>query len=81
MTEREPGYYWIVWTDLADVEVTAKWPGPLLGQFDGRYWWFARMEVYKFDREVEVISSMLVPLEQFPDLAASSIDALRSISA
>jgi len=61
MTQRQLGYYWVVWTDMADIEVRQARPGPLLGRWDGKYWWFVRMEVSKFDCEVEVISDLLEP--------------------
>jgi hypothetical protein len=75
--ERHAGYYWIVWTDLADTELRIRRPGPLIGEWDGRFWWFARMDVYKFDREVEVIGTMLHPQEN-ASLAEPSRGALQS---
>lgn len=61
MTIREPGYYWIKWSEHADADMTARRPGPLIGQWDGRVWWFACSEVYQFDCEVIVMSDALAP--------------------
>lgn len=69
MTQRHPGQYWIVWTDLADIELRTSRPGPLIGEWDGRFWWFARMQAYKFDCEVDVIGSRLSPPEMLVHLA------------
>jgi hypothetical protein len=59
MAQRQPGYYAVVWTDFADVELRNRRPGPLVGEWDGRYWWFSRMDTYRFDCEVEVVSDLI----------------------
>jgi hypothetical protein len=64
MTARELGYYWVTWTDLADEELVACRPGPLIGRWDGKGWWFVRSDVYRFDSEVKVLSDVLVPPRQ-----------------
>jgi len=61
MAQRQPGYYAIVWTDFADIELRNRRPGPLIGEWDGKYWWFTRMDAYKFDSEVEVIGDLIDP--------------------
>ena len=61
MTKREPGYYWITWTERADADLVARKPGPHIGLWDGSVWWFVRSGVYRFDCEVEVIGSGLAP--------------------
>jgi hypothetical protein len=75
MVQRQPGYYWIVWTDLADLDLRNCRAAPLIGEWDGRFWWFTRMEACKFDCEVEVIGRLLGPREQRPHLAEFTIDA------
>jgi hypothetical protein len=64
MPLRMPGYYWITWTDLADADWVARRPGPLVGQWDGRVWWFVRSDVYRFDCEVEVLDQIPAPDQQ-----------------
>lgn len=61
MAQRQPGFYAVVWTDFADIELRNRRPGPLIGEWDGRYWWFTRMDAYKFDCEVRVIGDLLAP--------------------
>ncbi|HXW25165.1 MAG TPA: hypothetical protein VEK73_10480 [Xanthobacteraceae bacterium] len=61
MSNREPGYYWVTWTDRADADLAARKPGPLISQWDGRVWWFVRSDVYRFDCEVAVLGSLLMP--------------------
>jgi len=61
MSQRMPGYYWVTWTDLADADCVARRPGPLVGQWDGEFWWFFRSDVYRFDCEVEVLDLILAP--------------------
>jgi hypothetical protein len=61
MAERQPGYYAVIWTDFADVELRNCRPGPLVGEWDGKYWWFTRMDAYRFDCEVEVIGELIEP--------------------
>jgi hypothetical protein len=63
MPIRKPGYYWITWTDLVDADLAARRPGPLIGQWDGKLWWFVRSEVYRFDCEVKVLEEILTPPE------------------
>jgi hypothetical protein len=77
MVQRHPGFYWVVWTDLADFDLKVRMkvtrPDPLIGEWDGSHWWFARMEVYKFDCEVEVIGQMLsAPGQVAPDTQVSA---------
>lgn len=81
MTQRQPGYYWIAWTDFADIELRNSRPGPLIGEWDGKRWWFVRMDAYKFDCEVEVIGSMLFPSEKFAPLRELSARGPRSVAA
>jgi len=81
MTQRKPGYYWVVWTDLADVDVKDARPAPLIGEWDGRFWWFARMASYRFDCEVEVVDDLLLPSEKFAPGAEFSRPASRSAGA
>ena len=70
MSERTPGYYWIDWTDRADADLVESRPGPLVGQWDGKVWWFARLQAYRFDCEVKVLGERiaspvtLAPLKQ-----------------
>jgi hypothetical protein len=64
MFEREPGYYWIAWSERADTELAARKPGPLVAQWDGKVWWLVRSDVYRFDCEVEVLDSALAPPRQ-----------------
>jgi hypothetical protein len=64
MQLRMPGYYWVTWTDLADADWVARRPGPLIGQWDGRVWWFVRSDVYRFDCEVVVLDEVPLPLPQ-----------------
>lgn len=61
MVLRTPGYYWVTWTDLADADCVACRPGPLVGQWDGKVWWFFRSDVYRFDCEVEVLDEISSP--------------------
>jgi hypothetical protein len=61
---RMPGYYWVTWTDLADADLVARRPGPLVGHWDGRVWWFVRSDVYRFDCEVEVLGEIPAPCRQ-----------------
>lgn len=61
MAQRQPGFYAVVWTDFADIELRNRRPGPLIGEWDGRYWWFTRMDAYKFDCEVRAIGDLLAP--------------------
>jgi hypothetical protein len=78
MSERQPGHYWITWSDLADADVAARKPGPLVAQWDGRVWWFFRSDVYRFDCEVEVLGSVLAPPRQgFPQPVATRVAAHR----
>jgi len=62
MTERHPGYYWVDWTDRADADVVERKPAPLVGEWDGRVWWFVRMQTYRFDCEVRVLRECLAPV-------------------
>lgn len=61
MPLRTPGYYWVTWTDLADADCIARRPGPLVGMWDGEFWWFFRSDVYRFDREVAVLDEISAP--------------------
>jgi len=61
MTERHPGYFWVNWTDRADADLIERRPAPLIGEWDGRVWWFARMPAYRFDCEVRVLAECPVP--------------------
>jgi hypothetical protein len=61
MAERERGYYWVRWSSWIDAETAASVPGPSLGLWDGRAWWFARKDRYYFDTEVVVLSECLRP--------------------
>jgi hypothetical protein len=54
---REPGYYWITWTKLADEDWAQRHPGPLVSEWDGKRWWITRSDVYRFDCEVQVLGS------------------------
>lgn len=77
MLNRQPGYYWITWSELADAELAARNPGPLIAQWDGDVWWFVRSDVYRFDCEVKALGSALAPrqslLHSIPaNLAAGS---------
>jgi len=56
-TSRTPGYYWVTWTELADPYLRARRPGPLVGEWDGKVWWFSKIQAYQFDCDVKVISS------------------------
>lgn len=53
--QRTPGYYWVEWSESADKDLVARRPGPLVGEWDGRVWWFSRIEAYQFDCDVAVI--------------------------
>jgi hypothetical protein len=61
MKHRDKGFYWVEWTHFADAQLVARKPGPLMGEWDGRYWWFTRMHAYCFDCEVRVLSERLQP--------------------
>jgi hypothetical protein len=56
MNKRERGFYWVDWTHFADAEIVETRPGPLIGEWDGKYWWFARMQTYRFDSEVRILA-------------------------
>jgi hypothetical protein len=61
MTERAPGYYWVDWrAGWVDDEPDRR-PGPLVGEWDGRVWWFSRLDTYRFDSQVEVIADCPAP--------------------
>jgi hypothetical protein len=55
MTDRKPGYYWVNWTDRAEPHLIERRPAPLVGEWDGKVWWFARLDAYRFDCEVSVL--------------------------
>jgi hypothetical protein len=61
MATRPCGYYWVTWSNWADADTTACRSGPLLGQWDGKVWWFPRMDRYFFDAEVVVVSDHIRP--------------------
>jgi hypothetical protein len=63
--ERKRGFYWVEWTNFADSELVQRRPGPLVGEWDGRYWWFARMQTYRFDSEVSIVADRLSPPADF----------------
>jgi hypothetical protein len=58
---RPCGYYWVTWSSWADQETAAGRPGPLLGQWDGKVWWFSRVDRYFFDADVTVLSDAIRP--------------------
>lgn len=64
MTARQPGYYWIKWSELADTDVARRRPSPLIGEWDGHVWWLSRSDVYRFDREIEAIAKVMEPPTQ-----------------
>jgi hypothetical protein len=73
MTERAPGYYWVEWrAGWVDDEPQHR-PGPLVGEWDGRVWWFTRFETYRFASQVEVIAECLAPAVQ-PNLNSRQRD-------
>jgi len=55
MSDRKPGFYWIGWAEDARASV----PGPVVGEWDGSSWWIARIDTYRFDSEVVVLSARL----------------------
>jgi hypothetical protein len=59
MMTREPGYYWVTWTERADEDLTRRRPAPLVAQWDGNVWWLVRSDVYRFDCELKVLGGML----------------------
>jgi hypothetical protein len=61
MSERMPGYYWVDWTELADSELVDRRPGALIGEWDGKVWWFVHMQTYRFDCEVRIRGERLAP--------------------
>jgi hypothetical protein len=61
MAKRKPGHYWVCWSQRADKETTKRLPAPLMGLWDGRVWWFARIDRYFFDAELVVLGERLVP--------------------
>jgi hypothetical protein len=75
MIERVPGFYIVEWSDLADPELVARRPGPLVGEWDGRVWWFSRTQAYQFDCDVKVISEFAVVTPTAPARAAMSAAA------
>lgn len=58
MSGRQPGYYWVTWTKLADEEVALRRPGPLVAQWDGAVWWLIRSDTYRFDSELDAIGEI-----------------------
>jgi hypothetical protein len=77
MTERAPGYYWVEWRDGWVDDEPERRPGPLVGEWDGRVWWFTRFEAYRFASQVEVIAECPMPAvrpkmnSRQPDLGSS----------
>jgi hypothetical protein len=61
MTERAPGYYWIKWRDAWVDDEPLRRPAPLVGEYDGKVWWFTRLDTYRFDSQVEVIAQCPTP--------------------
>jgi hypothetical protein len=55
MRERKPGFYWVDWAEDSRASVA----GPLVAEWDGKSWWMARVETYRFDSEVVVLSDCL----------------------
>jgi hypothetical protein len=80
MADREPGYYWIAWSQLADPDLAARRPAPLISRWDGKVWWFVQSDVYRFDCEVEAISGMLAPPRRSPLQAVSGNPAVPACS-
>lgn len=79
MLLRMPGYYWVAWTDLADADWVARRPGPVVGWWDGKVWWFVRSEVYRFDCEVEVLEEIPTPPRQaIPPRPSTNLRAMQS---
>jgi hypothetical protein len=66
MAERQRGYYWVGWSGWVDAETAERFPGPMLGLWDGQVWWFTRMDRYRFDTEVIVLGERLVPPRAAP---------------
>ena len=66
---RERGYYWITWSDWAGDELRSSRPDPLIGEWDGQVWWFARRTTYCFDSEVMVLGLQLTPPRDAPQSA------------
>jgi len=62
MSGRQPGYYWVTWTALADEEVALRRPGPLVAQWDGAVWWLICSDTYRFDSELEAIGEIPQPV-------------------
>ena len=61
MTERALVYYWVEWRNgWVDDEPQSR-PGPLVGEWDGKVWWFTRLESYRFDSQVEVVAECPLP--------------------
>jgi hypothetical protein len=63
MTTRPPGYYWIEWTERADAEFVGSRPGPLVGEWTGKVWWFTRLSACRFDCEVQVLGACVDPAQ------------------
>jgi hypothetical protein len=59
MKNRDRAFYWVEWTQFADAELVESKAGPQVGEWDARYLWFACMQTYRFDREVNVLSECL----------------------
>ena len=78
MTHRQPGYYWINWTHMADEDLASRKPGPHIAHWDGRVWWFLRTDVYRFDSEVAVLGPLLEPPHRdVPPLEPAFLSAVR----
>jgi len=73
MPDRERGYFWIEWSGLADDELRGRRPGPLIGEWDGRVWWFHRMSAYRFDSEVRVLGPALSPPDVLSPMARTCV--------
>jgi len=67
MAGREPGHYWVCWSDMADREAITNMPAPLLGHWDGKAWWFPRVDRYFFDAELVVLGERLIPPRAFDE--------------
>jgi hypothetical protein len=74
MVTRPFGYYWVTWSSWADQETVAGRPGPLLGQWDGKVWWFPRLDRYFFETEVTLLSERI----PFPVAALAQPHAMAS---
>ena len=61
MTKRAPGYYWVEWRAGWVDDEPERRPGPLVAEWNGRVWWFTRLDAYRFASQVEVIAECSMP--------------------